>query len=72
LGSFLAADQIDEVHAYVATRLVGGAAAPGPVAGAGLARLIDSPDFELDEVRRFDDDVRIVARRRVVASGVGV
>jgi diaminohydroxyphosphoribosylaminopyrimidine deaminase / 5-amino-6-(5-phosphoribosylamino)uracil reductase len=70
LGSFLAADQIDEVHAYVATKLVGGAAAPGPVAGAGLARLIDSPDFELDEVRRFDDDVRIVARRRVVAAGV--
>lgn len=63
LGSFLTADQIDEVQLYLAPKLVGGAAAPGPVAGAGLSRLVDSPQFDLVSVTRLDDDVRLIARR---------
>jgi diaminohydroxyphosphoribosylaminopyrimidine deaminase / 5-amino-6-(5-phosphoribosylamino)uracil reductase len=65
LGSFLAAGEIDEVHAYVAAQLVGGISSPGPVAGAGISRLIDSPEFELASVMQFDNDVRIIARRRL-------
>ena len=64
LGSFLAAGEIDEVHTYVAAKLVGGRTAPGPVSGAGIAKLVDSPEFEIDSVMRFDDDIRIIARRR--------
>lgn len=65
LGSFLEADQIDETHVYVATKIVGGHSAPGPVTGAGLVRLSDSPEFELVESRRLDDDILIIARRKI-------
>lgn len=65
LGSFLSAGEIDEIHAYVATKVVGGTAAKGPVEGPGFARLLDSPSFELAGVRQLDDDVQIIARRRL-------
>ncbi|HBJ34536.1 MAG TPA: bifunctional diaminohydroxyphosphoribosylaminopyrimidine deaminase/5-amino-6-(5-phosphoribosylamino)uracil reductase RibD [Planctomycetaceae bacterium] len=64
LGSFLSAGQIDEVHAYIGSRIVGGAEAPGPVGGNGFRLLGDTPDFEIDLVQRFDSDVYIVARKR--------
>ncbi len=64
LGSFHSAGEIDEIHAYIAPKAVGGATARGPVEGAGLMRLIDSPQFELASVTQLDDDVRIIARRR--------
>jgi diaminohydroxyphosphoribosylaminopyrimidine deaminase/5-amino-6-(5-phosphoribosylamino)uracil reductase len=66
LGSFLSAGQIDEVHAYVGMWIVGGGESPGPVAGDGFHRLVDSPDFEIDQVERLDNDIRIIARRRDV------
>lgn len=71
LGSFLSAGQIDEVHVYIAPKLFGGAAAKGPVAGRGISRLLDSPDFELGIINRLDDDVRIIARRRVSSGAMG-
>lgn len=40
LGSFL--DSIDEVHVFIAPRLIGGAAAKSPIAGQGAERLCDS------------------------------
>jgi len=64
LGSFLSAGEIDEIHAYVAPKAVGGSTARGPVEGLGFVRLIDSPQFELASVTQLDDDIRIIARRR--------
>ncbi len=64
LGSFLSAGEIDEVHAYIATKAVGGSTAKGPVEGIGFVRLIDSPQFELASVTQLDGDVCITARRR--------
>jgi diaminohydroxyphosphoribosylaminopyrimidine deaminase/5-amino-6-(5-phosphoribosylamino)uracil reductase len=64
LGSFLTGDHIDEVHVYLGTRIVGGAEAPGPVGGNGFRVLVDSPDFEIDQVQQFDSDVYIIARKR--------
>jgi diaminohydroxyphosphoribosylaminopyrimidine deaminase/5-amino-6-(5-phosphoribosylamino)uracil reductase len=52
LGSLLDLGQIDEVHAFIAPKLVGGADSPGPLAGKGLepiaaARRIASPLVEI-------------------------
>lgn len=63
LSSFLAAGQIDEVHAYIGMRIVGGVEAPGPFGGSGFRILVESPDFEIDQVQQFDNDVCIVARK---------
>jgi len=63
LGSFLAAGEIDEIHTYIATKVVGGNESPGPIGGGGIARLADSPHFQLDDVQRLDDDLRLIVRR---------
>jgi len=64
LGSFFAAGQIDEIHTYIGPKVIGGQAAPGPVGDPGWGRLAESPDWEVTDFRRLDDDIRIVARRR--------
>ncbi len=63
LSSFMAADQIDEIHAHVATKIVGGDTAPGPIGGQGFANISDAPRFSLHASERLDDDLRIVSKR---------
>lgn len=63
LSSFAAIDELDEIHAYVAPKLIGGSAAPGPVGGDGFKKLLDSPCYRLVKTTVFDDDVRLLARR---------
>ncbi len=63
LASFAAIDELDEIHAYVAAKLLGGEQAPGPVGGMGFAKLLDTPAYRLVETARFDNDVRIIVRR---------
>jgi diaminohydroxyphosphoribosylaminopyrimidine deaminase/5-amino-6-(5-phosphoribosylamino)uracil reductase len=55
-ASFFAAGLVDKVHAYVAPRLIGGRAAPGPLGGEGVEHLAESIHLnELDFVRLGDD-----------------
>jgi diaminohydroxyphosphoribosylaminopyrimidine deaminase/5-amino-6-(5-phosphoribosylamino)uracil reductase len=42
LGSFLDAGEVDEVHVFIAPRLLGGAAATTAIAGAGAVRIADA------------------------------
>ena len=42
LASAFAEDLVDEVRCYVAPRILGGETAPGPVRGAGVARVADA------------------------------
>ncbi|TWU58067.1 bifunctional diaminohydroxyphosphoribosylaminopyrimidine deaminase/5-amino-6-(5-phosphoribosylamino)uracil reductase RibD [Rubripirellula reticaptiva] len=63
LSSFFAANQVDECHVYIGAKAFGGAAAPGPIGGVGVASLDQAWRFELRELDRFDGDVRLIYRR---------
>jgi diaminohydroxyphosphoribosylaminopyrimidine deaminase/5-amino-6-(5-phosphoribosylamino)uracil reductase len=62
VGSLFDAGCVDEVHAFVAAKLLGGAAAATPIGGQGIdqmahARLLDHPQIE-----RIGDDIYIHGR----------
>jgi diaminohydroxyphosphoribosylaminopyrimidine deaminase/5-amino-6-(5-phosphoribosylamino)uracil reductase len=64
LGSFLDADAIDEVHAYVAPLLVGGDSGLSPVGGAGVERIANAKRFGKVTAEVIDGDVWVRAIRR--------
>lgn len=63
LGSFAAADQIDEVHAFIAGKCIGGRSAPGPLGDPGIQTLSDATSLRMSRVDSFDNDVRLIYRR---------
>ncbi len=60
-AAFLAADAVDELHAYVAPVLLGEGL--GAVAPFGVTTLADAPRWHTTAVERFGADVLVVARR---------
>ncbi len=62
LGSFLDAGQIDELHVFIATKLLGGESALGPMAGAGMPSLEHALTLEDVHVEWLDGDLYIRAR----------
>jgi diaminohydroxyphosphoribosylaminopyrimidine deaminase/5-amino-6-(5-phosphoribosylamino)uracil reductase len=62
LGSLLDARAIDEVHVFIAPKLVGGTSAATPVAGRGIAEISAALSLESPQVRQLDDDVYITGR----------
>jgi len=63
LGSLFDAQAVDELEVYIAPMIVGGAAAPGPVAGQGVAMLNDALRFENMHYHSIGTDVLLRARR---------
>ncbi len=59
LGECLASGVANEVAAFVAPRLAGGATAPGALAGPGILKLAETPRLESPKVRRLGEDVLI-------------
>ncbi|MDR2129616.1 MAG: bifunctional diaminohydroxyphosphoribosylaminopyrimidine deaminase/5-amino-6-(5-phosphoribosylamino)uracil reductase RibD [Odoribacteraceae bacterium] len=57
--AFLAARQVDEVMAFVAPLIVGGAGAKTPVGGAGVARLSEALSCTGVKVRRVGADILV-------------
>jgi diaminohydroxyphosphoribosylaminopyrimidine deaminase / 5-amino-6-(5-phosphoribosylamino)uracil reductase len=53
LGSFVAAGLADECHVYIAPRLIGGDAAPGPLGGVGVARVADALNLQTAALRKL-------------------
>ena len=64
LSSFFLTDQIDEAHVYIGPKVFGGTKAPGPLGGIGIERVTDAMLFDLHDLERLDDDVRLVYRRK--------
>ena len=57
LGAFFDAHLIDEIHAFIAPKLVGGAMAPTPFAGRGLDAIPDRPSLHEPEIELLDGDL---------------
>jgi diaminohydroxyphosphoribosylaminopyrimidine deaminase/5-amino-6-(5-phosphoribosylamino)uracil reductase len=53
---------IDEVHAFIAPLLAGGAGAPSPLAGVGVAVMSAAQRLEVLACERLDDDVYVRGR----------
>jgi diaminohydroxyphosphoribosylaminopyrimidine deaminase/5-amino-6-(5-phosphoribosylamino)uracil reductase len=62
LGSLLDAGWIDEVHAFIAPKLVGGADARAPIAGEGVAEIAQALTLNDIEIRQVGSDVYIRGR----------
>lgn len=60
-GAFSDSDLIDQVFAYIAPKLVGGAAAPGPLGGIGVGLMADARPFQLRRVERHGEDLLLTA-----------
>lgn len=55
--SFLARGLVDELHAFVAPKIIGGASAKTPVEGEGITRMADAIPFRLTGVEHLGDDL---------------
>jgi diaminohydroxyphosphoribosylaminopyrimidine deaminase/5-amino-6-(5-phosphoribosylamino)uracil reductase len=63
LGSLADLGEIDEVHVFIAARLVGGAEAPSPIGGEGVARICDALAIAAPQMEWIGGDVYIHGRR---------
>ncbi len=63
LGEFFANKLVDEVHCYIAPRIIGGTTAPSPVGNPGFQRLTDSSQFQIVRSDQLDLDYRLILRR---------
>jgi diaminohydroxyphosphoribosylaminopyrimidine deaminase/5-amino-6-(5-phosphoribosylamino)uracil reductase len=63
IASFVEADQLDEIHAYVCPKLIGGRSSPGPVGGMGFSTISQAIELRCVDSTRFDDDQRLILRR---------
>ncbi len=68
LGAALARNLVQRVVTFIAPRVIGGVAAPGPVGEPGWARLDDALRLRWDLVERVGEDIMVTAE---VADPVG-
>lgn len=62
LGSLLQLRQIDECEIFLAPKLLGGAAAPSPIAGLGFGKLEDGPACRIIHCTPSGNDLRLHCR----------
>ncbi|HTN74630.1 MAG TPA: bifunctional diaminohydroxyphosphoribosylaminopyrimidine deaminase/5-amino-6-(5-phosphoribosylamino)uracil reductase RibD [Pirellulaceae bacterium] len=62
LGSLADAQLIDEVQAFIAPKLIGGATAPSPIGGVGRERMADALALESPQLQLLAGDVYLSGR----------
>ena len=62
LGSLFDVRAIDEVHVFIAPKLIGGEQAPGPIGGLGLERISNAWPLVEPRVQHMGDDVYVSGR----------
>ena len=60
-ASLLASGLVDRIAAFIAPKVIGGAAAPSPVEGEGCARMTEALGAARTSVRAVGEDVLIEA-----------
>jgi diaminohydroxyphosphoribosylaminopyrimidine deaminase/5-amino-6-(5-phosphoribosylamino)uracil reductase len=68
LGSLFDGGLIDEVHVFIAPKLAGGEAAPGPIAGCGVDVIASAMALEDVDVEQLGGDVYLHGRTRPLES----
>ena len=65
LGSFFALDAVDEIHAFVAPKVIGGDGAKSPIGGRGIDSIVQSGAWITETIENIDGDayVRCIRRR---------
>lgn len=66
LGTLFDAKQIDELHVFIAPKLIGGEQAPSPLGGAGLLRVPELSQLIDVETKTLEGDVYVRGRVRSV------
>ena len=61
-GALADLGQIDEVHAFIATKIVGGQSAPSPLGGQGRSLISDAIELENPKIERTGSDIYIHGR----------
>jgi diaminohydroxyphosphoribosylaminopyrimidine deaminase/5-amino-6-(5-phosphoribosylamino)uracil reductase len=61
-GSLLAGRMIDEIHAFIAPKVVGGSEAPSPMAGQGMGQMSQALQLDEPQVEQLDGDIYIHGR----------
>jgi len=64
LGALFDLQEVDEVHTFIAPKLIGGAKAASPLAGDGLAKMAEARRLDDVEIRQLGDDVYVSGRVR--------
>lgn len=59
LGSFFDAGLVDEIHVFVAPKIIGGTNAPSPLGGIGVNHVADALQLSHCEIRFIDNDIYI-------------
>jgi diaminohydroxyphosphoribosylaminopyrimidine deaminase/5-amino-6-(5-phosphoribosylamino)uracil reductase len=62
LGTLLDTRQIDEVHVFIAPKLIGGATASTPIAGIGIPAMSAALSLESPTLQQVDTDIYVRAR----------
>ena len=62
LGTLLDMQAIDEVHAFIAPKIIGGKNAPSPLAGQGIAQMSEALQIDNPEVSTVEGDVYLHGR----------
>ncbi len=62
LGSLLDARQIDEVHVFIAPKLIGGSQARIPLAGEGIVQMSEALCIDTPEMEQIGGDVYVHGR----------
>ncbi|MBN2578415.1 MAG: bifunctional diaminohydroxyphosphoribosylaminopyrimidine deaminase/5-amino-6-(5-phosphoribosylamino)uracil reductase RibD [Pirellulales bacterium] len=62
LGSFFDARQIDEVHVFIAPKLIGGESALSPIGGSGIERIEEALPLVSPQVQTLEGDLYVSGR----------